>query len=125
MQDRYLKVVLTAIALELLWIGVKDIAVPVAAQQAEATRVVITGVDIAPAGASWGALPVTVRPGDAALRMQADRPDRPLKIEIDRPVKVEGDRPLAVSIDRPVKVEADEPLKVDQIGYTPGRIPGE
>ena len=114
MQDRYLKVVLTVIALELGWIGVKDMAAPVAAQQPEATRVVITGVDLAPAATPRGALPVMVRTGDAALRIQADRP-----------LKIEGDRPLAVSIDRPVKVEADTPLKVEQVQYTPGRIPGE
>jgi hypothetical protein len=126
MQDRYLKFVLTAIALELLWIGVKDTAVPLAAQQAaQATRVVITGVDIAPAGASQGALPVMVRAGDSALRIQADRPDRPLKVETDRPVTVEGERPLAVTIDRPVRVEADPPLKVEQVRSPPGRIPGE
>ena len=125
MRDRYLRIVLTVIALELLWIGVKDTAVPVAAQQAEATRVIITGVDIGPAASPRGALPVMVRPGDLALRIQADRPDRPLKIEADGPITVEGDRPLAVSIDRPVKVETDRPLTVEQVPYTPGRIPGE
>ena len=125
MPDRYRKSVLTIIALELCWIGVKDTAVPVAAQQAEATRVIITGVDIGPTASPRGALPVMVRSGDVALRIQADRADRPLKIETDRPIKVEGDRPLAVSIDRPVKVEADRPLKVEQVPYTPGRIPGE
>lgn len=125
MQDRYLKIVLTVIALELFWIGVKDASVPVLAQQAEATRVVITGIDIGPTAAPRGALPVMVRSTDLALRIQADRPDRPLKIETDRPVKVEGDRPLPISIDRPVTVEADRPLPVEQVPYTPGRVPGE
>jgi hypothetical protein len=125
MQDRYLKIVLTVIALELFWIGVKDMAAPVSAQQAQATRVVITGIDIAPAATPRGALPVMVRPGDVALRVQADAGDRPLRIAADRPLKIESDRPLAVSIDRPVKVEADTPLKVEQVPYTPGRIPGE
>ncbi len=126
MQDRYLKFVLTAIALELLWIGVKDMTVPVAAQQAaEATRVVITGVDIAPAGVSRGALPIILRAGDSALRIQADGTGRPLKVETDRPVTIEGERPLVVTVDRPVKVEADPPLKVEQVRAPPARIPGE
>ena len=125
MQDRYLKIVLTVIALELFWIGVKDTAVPVLAQQADATRVVITGIDIGPTAAPRGAIPVMVRPSDLALRVQADRADRPVRIEIGGPVKVEGDKPLPVSLDRPVKVEADRPLPVEQIPYTPGRIPGE
>ena len=125
MNDRYLKVVLTVIALELGWIAVKDAAPPVSAQQPQASRVIVTGVDIDPKAASQGALPVMVRAGDPALRIQADRADRPLKVETDRAVKVEGDRPLPISIDRPVKVEADTPLKVEQVPYTPGRIPGE
>ena len=127
MNDRYLKVVLTVIALELGWMAIRDTGVPVAAQQAQAqaTRVIITGVDIPATASSQGALPVMVRPGDAALRIQADRPDRPLEVAIGRAVKVEGDRPLAVSIDRPVKVETDIPLKVEQVPYTPARVPGD
>jgi hypothetical protein len=117
MQDRYLRIVLTVIALELFWIGIRDVAVPVSAQQAEATRVVITGIDIAPTAASQGAVPIMVRPADAAVRIQADRADRPLKVETDRPV--------AVTVDQPVKVEATRPLPVEQVPYTPGRIPGE
>lgn len=113
MQDRYLKVVLTVIALELAWIGVKDSA-PVSAQQAQATRVIITGVDIAPDASPRGSLPVTMRTGEVALRIQADQP-----------LRVESERALPVFVDRPVKVEADQPLKVEQVPYTPGRIPGE
>ena len=124
MNDRYLKIVLTVIALELFWIGARDMSVPVAAQ-AEATRVIVTGVDIGAGGAPRGALPVMVRASDAALRVQADSPEKPLRMEAVRPVTIQGDRPLAVSLDRPVKVEADTPLKVEQIPYTPGRIPGE
>ena len=40
--DRYVKTVLTIIALELFWIGVKDLATPVTAQAA-LTPVVIRG----------------------------------------------------------------------------------
>ena len=47
--DRYLKVILTVIALELGWIALKDTAVPVSAQrgqQTEPTPVVIRGIDL-------------------------------------------------------------------------------
>ena len=125
MTDRYLKIVLTVIALELGWIAVKDAAVPVSAQQPQTVRAIVAGVDIDPDAVQRGALPIVVRPQDAALRIQADAPGRPLKIETDRPIKVEGDRPLPISIDRPVKVEADQPLKIEQVPYTPGRVPGE
>ena len=124
MTDRYLKIVLTVIALELFWLGVKDLGQPVAAQTA-AARVVIAGVDVAPGTTVNGALPVIVRPGDVALRIQADRADRPLQTMVGRPVRIETDRPLPITIDRPVKVEADTPLKVEQIGYVPARRPGE
>jgi hypothetical protein len=126
MADRYLKIVLTVIALELLWIGAKDTAVPLAAQQAPAaTRVVITGIDIAPAAASRGALPIMVRASDPALRMQSDAPGRPLRIEAERPVRIDTERPISVSIDRPIKVEADRPLPVEQVPYKPSARPGE
>jgi len=50
--DRYVKIILTVIALELLWIGVRDVAPPVSAQApapaaaAAPTAVVIRGIDI-------------------------------------------------------------------------------
>jgi hypothetical protein len=122
MSDRYLKIVLTVIALELFWIGLKDFAAPVSAQQPEGTRVVITGIDIAPGGASRGALPVMVRATDAPLRIQSDRP---LKIEADRALKIEADRPVVVHMDRAIKIEADRPIKVENVGYTPAQRPGE
>ena len=42
--DRFLRIVLVVIALELLWIGLKDFAPPVTAQTAP-MRVIISGVD--------------------------------------------------------------------------------
>jgi len=111
--DRYLKIVLTVIALELFWIGMKDIATPVSAQPA-ATRVVITGVDIAPGPAQRGTLPVAIRSSEATLSIQADRP-----------LKIEADRPLGVLIDRPLRIDSDRPIKVENVGYTPARKPGE
>ena len=120
MADRYLKIVLTVIALELFWIGVKDAAPPVSAQQSP-TRVVVTGIDIAPSAESRGSLPVTMRASEEALRVIAERP---VKVEADRPLKIEADRPIGVSIDRAIRIEADRPVPVQHVPYTPGRIPG-
>jgi hypothetical protein len=112
MRERYLKAVLTVIALELLWIGVREGAPPAAAQ-AQPTRVVITGIDIAPDATSRGALPLTVRSTDPPLRIQADRP-----------IRIETERPLLVMHDRPVKVEADRPLRVEVMPSPGGPRPG-
>ena len=46
MPDRYLRIVLTVIAIELAWMGVKDV-IPTSVQaQSGTTRVVITGVEL-------------------------------------------------------------------------------
>ena len=71
--DRYLKVVLTVIAVELGWMGFNLAAAPVTAQgpaaQIAPTRVVITGIDM-------GAVPVQ------AIGV--------VKIEADKPLRVEN-----------------------------------
>src|SRR4030095_17094987 len=51
MSDRYLRIVLTVIALELFWIGVKDFATPLGAQQARAQAPNAQTVPQAPAAA--------------------------------------------------------------------------
>jgi hypothetical protein len=99
--DRYVKAVLTIIALELFWIGVKDAAPPVAAQ-AQPTPVVIRGIQLP--GTSDEYLPVGIV-------------GQPMRVDVTRPVKIEADRPI--------KVEAERPLKVENVGYTPTRNPGE
>lgn len=95
MADRYLRIVLTVIAIELGWIGLKGTATPVQAQ-AGVSRVVITGIEVAS---------VPVRSAS--------------------PLKVEADRPLRVDVNGPVKVEADKPLPVETVRYTPAPRPGE
>ena len=80
MNDRYLKVVLTVIALELLWLAAGGMARPVAAQGA-ATPVIITGIHLETGDAS---LPVSVR-GTVSIAQAA-----PFKIEADRPLPVES-----------------------------------
>jgi hypothetical protein len=99
--DRYVKTVLTIIALELFWIGVKDMATPVTAQAA-LTPVVIRGVQL-PTGSNEY-LPVGV---------------------VGQPVRIEAVRPIKIEADRPIKIEADRALKVENIGYTPAKNPGE
>jgi hypothetical protein len=105
-RDRYLKIVLTVIAIELFWLGLKDWAPRVLAQ-AEPSRVVITGVD-------GGFLPValagqTVNAGTAPLR----------------PVQVGVNGAVTIRTSGPLKIEADRPLKVDPVPYTPTQRPGE
>jgi hypothetical protein len=101
--DRYVKTILTIIALELFWIGVKDAAPPLVAQaQPALTPVVIRGIQLPPASNDY--LPVGVV-------------GQPVRVDIPRVVKIEADHPL--------KVEADRPLKVENIGFTPTKNPGE
>jgi hypothetical protein len=104
--DRYVKIVLTVIAIELFWIGVRDIAPPVSAQaQAPApvtaapTAVVIRGIDID--GQDLGVLPVVAA--------------RPLRVDDSRGLAVRGT----------VTVQADRPLPVESVPYAPARRPGE
>ncbi len=99
--DRYVKTVLTIIALELFWIGVKDMATPVTAQAA-LTPVVIRGVQL-PTGSNEY-LPVGI---------------------VGQPVRIDAVRPIKIEADRPIKIEADRALKVENIGYTPAKNPGE
>ena len=90
--DRFTKVLLTVIALELGWIAVNDVSLRVSAQQAEPMAVVIRGIQLdAPAD---GSLPVTLVRSTSAVRVAADRP---IPIEAPRPIVIEtGERPLLV-----------------------------
>ena len=76
MIDRYVKVVLTAIALELLWLAVGGWSQPVNAQPA-AIPVIITGIRLDPAPETT--LPVSVHgmvtiAAPAALKIWTDEP---------------------------------------------------
>lgn len=131
MTDRYLKVILTVIALELLWLGVKDIGTPVAAQaqaassNRAATPVVITGVEMR--GRVMDALPIyEMEP----LAVMTTRPvvidaTRPVVIEATRPLQIEATRPLPIRGSVPLKIEVDRPLPVENVGYRPSNRPGE
>jgi hypothetical protein len=99
--DRYVKTILTIIALELFWIGVKDLGTPVTAQAA-LTPVVIRGIQLPPRSEEY--LPVGI---------------------VGQPVRIDATRPLKIETDRPIKVETDRPLKVENVGFTPAKNPGE
>ena len=102
MSDRYLKVVLTVIALELGWIAMKDGATPVGAQAVpQVTPVVIRGIELRD--------PVTT-----AIPI---REVEPLSVVAVRPVQIDGSVPL--------RIHADRPIPVENVGYTPGARPGE
>jgi hypothetical protein len=131
MPDRYLKIVLTVIALELFWLGIKDIGTPAAAQvtkaaaqPAEPMPVVIKAIDITDperiaADPTRSTMPVY------ATREMPVYSSRTLKIDADRPLAIVGAAPLKVQADKPLPVEADKPLPVESAPYKPGRTPGE
>jgi hypothetical protein len=131
MKDRYLKAVLTVIALELAWLGVKDIATPVSAQVNNApTPVIIRGIQIDNPNVR---LPVTVR------GIQIDNPNARLQNAIpfyqmepmlvtataQQPVSIVAVRPIPITGAVPLKIEVDRPLPVENVGYKPGLKPGE
>ena len=112
--DCYLRIILTVIAFELLWLGLKHQA-PVVSAQAVPARVIIASVD-------GGFLPVAL----AGQTMDAGRnPLRPVQVGISGNVAITARTPLKIEADRPLKVEADRPLRVEQVPYTPGLRPGE
>jgi hypothetical protein len=131
MNDRYLKVTLTIIALELLWLGVKDIGIPVSAQ-ARATQAAAAQPAAAPAGTPQ---PVIIRGIElkdprAVMPVAAAAPfpitsARALLVDVDRPLPIVGAAPLKVEADKPLLIEADRPLPVQSVPYTPGKTPGE
>ena len=112
-RNRYLKIILTVIALELAWLGVKDLSPGVSAQTA-ATPVVITGVQIE--GNSGGFVPVAIVGGYREM---------PRGAELLRPMTTRIEGPVSVVVPGPIKVEADRPLPVQQVDYTPRPRPGE
>src|SRR5262245_22233119 len=119
MSDRYIKAVLTVIALELLWIGARDFAPPAAAQasaqQAVApTPVVIRAIDLVGRAEN--------EPARVALPFYAVTT---LKVDVDRALPVIGAAPFKVESDRPLLVEAAKAVPVQVLPQAPSRVPGE
>ncbi len=108
--DRYLKLILTVIAIELGWLAIQGAAVPVAAQRsAVAQPVVIKGIDLMPRETlpvsvinTNGSLPVTLTGNNAVVPIMSGRPlqiEQPLIVQAERPLPVEtGARPLVVQV---------------------------
>ena len=120
--DRYLKLVLTIIAVELGWLAVTQATQPLAAQNTPAvTPVVITGIDLRDQRAF---LPVGVMgayrvPPNGALSQQR------VTIDTDRAIRVDVAGPLDVRTIAPVRVEpGDKPIRVDSVPVTPTLRPG-
>src|SRR4030095_17205481 len=87
-RDRYLKIILTVIAIELGWLSVKDIAAPVSAQQTQQnqqtpqlTGVVIRGID-PPCGGN------TINCRETSLPVSVTRTTAPMRITVDTPLPV-------------------------------------
>ena len=115
MADRYLKIVLTIIALELGWIGLNQ-AMPSLSAQANAQSVILRGIDL---GSPDAYLPVGV--------VGAYRQVPPTAIPtMERlTVRVDASAPLNVRTIAPVEIDNRRPIKVENVGYTPGQKPGE
>jgi hypothetical protein len=132
MSDRYLRIVLTIIAVELGWLGLKDLAPATALAQAQpaATRVVITGVDL-PARTQF--LPVAVAGGVrgvaspawatlSADALRVEPGDRPLRVEAaERPLRVEVGGQVNARIIEPIHVDTSQPLDVRAVVTTSAR----
>lgn len=126
--DRYLRFILTIIAVELLWLGMKGAAVPALAQQKpEPTPVVITGIRIG--SQEYTTLPVafagSVRPNSIASYRELPNL-LPASVRVSDPVQIDTRQPLGITIaNQPVTVQTGaKPLAVDAIfktGPAPGR----
>ena len=123
--DRYLKVILTLIALELGWIGLTLSAPPVSAQaQAEPTPVIISGVQLRDRA---DFLPVGVLGQPRAVPAAVARAFQPLDTTVrnDQPLRVALPVPLDVRTVTPIRIDSDRPVKVENVGYAPAQRPGE
>jgi hypothetical protein len=121
--DRYLKVILTIIALELGWIALQQSGTAVSAQQT-ATPVVLTGIDLQE---QTDYMPVSILgqarsvPGPLAGRF------RPLDTAIrnEQSIPVSIPLPIDVRTVGTIRIDTSRPLKVENVGYTPAPRPGE
>jgi hypothetical protein len=128
MSDRYLRIVLTIIAVELGWLGVKDV-VParVAAQaQPQSTRVVITGVDLPsrtqflPVGIVGSVRGVTAPAWATTDALRVEPGDRPLRVDAgERALRIEG--AVNARVVEPIKVDTSQPLDVRGVVQTSAR----
>jgi hypothetical protein len=115
--DNYTRVVLTVIAVCLVYLCAREAAPAVVAQEQDApTRVVITGIALEQGGPA-SALPVGVV-GEMRLAGSTFSPF-PLQ-----PVRVRIADAVEIHTTRPIKVEADEPLPVRAVREPGTQRPG-
>ena len=118
MSDRYLKIILTVIALELGWMALKDTAVQVSAQQNQFTPVVIRGIELpcqsGPVNCKEELLPVSIM-----------RANNPLRVTADTPLQVDARGIVRIRADQPMLVETgDRPLLIQSVPATSAPRPG-
>lgn len=125
MRDRYLKVVLTVIALELGWIAINQSTSPVQAQtNANPMPVIIRGINIG--NGTPALLPVAVAGEMRQLAPDVARQVQPVHVTVPDVVNVRSIAPVKVEADKPIQIEAGRaPLKVEIAPYTPAQKPGE
>ena len=121
--DRYLKVVLTIIAVELGWIALQHTGSPVIAQQT-ATPVVITGIELQE---RTDFLPVSVLGQARNVPAELAGRFRPLDTAVrnDQSIPVSIPLPIDVRAIGTIRIDTSRPLKVENVGYTPAPRPGE
>lgn len=123
MSHRYLKIVLTVIALELGWIALKDTAVNVSAQNQQsqqATSVIIRGIDLPCPGAGNNSncretmLPISVNRTNVPMRVTADAP---LPVDARGTVRIRQDQAILVETgDRPLLIQSVPPSAAPRPG---------
>jgi hypothetical protein len=125
-RDRYLKIILTVIAIELGWLSVKDVAVPVSAQQTQQnqqqagqlTPVVIRGIDL-PCGGN------TINCRETSLPVSVTRTTAPLRIAVDAPLPVDARGTVRIRQDQAILVETgDRPLLIQSVPPSAAPRPG-
>lgn len=115
--DRYLKAVLTIIAIELGWIALTNTASPVSAQQ-DATPVVITGIELRQ--------PNDFLPVGVLGQLRSQRGLQPLDINVrNERVPISVSQTLDVRAIGSIRIDSDRPIKVENVGYTPAQRPGD
>ena len=123
--DRYLRIVLTIIALELGWIALKDSAIDVSAQQnqpsqqnQQMTSVVIRGIDVPCPGNN-------VNCRETSLPVSLTRATVPVRVTADTPLPVDARGLIRIRQDQPFIVETgDRPLLVQSMPPTAAPRPG-
>jgi hypothetical protein len=119
--DRYLRLILTLIALELFWLGVRDAAPVVAQQKPDPMPVVITGIRIG--GDVYTTLPVAVV-GSARTALIPSSRELPNVLPLS--VQAEISQPLNVRVaNEPLTIQTGvKPLVVDVLPGKPSLRPG-